>query len=210
MNVNETGDSLASLYDQLADTYAAGRHRFDTTPILERLAQRLPTGAWLLDVGCGAGEPTACYFLNQGCAVVGIDLSERMLTLARQRAPEADFRRMDMRQLDFPAESFDAITAVYSVFHLPRADHQALFAGFARVLQPGGVLLLTLATREYSGHDEFDGEVEFLGRRLPYSHDRPEAALNKLRAAGFAILDDRLLAIGGETFYWVIAGKSGV
>lgn len=207
--MKENPTTLAALYDQLADTYAAGRHRFDIAPVLERFAERLPAGARLLDAGCGAGEPTARYFLQRGCTVTGIDISHRMLTLARQRVPEADFRPMDMRRLDFPADSFAAITAIYSVFHLPRTDHSALFAGFARVLQPGGVVLLTLATHEYSGHDEFDGEIEFLGQRLPYSHDRPAVALDKLRSAGFTVLDDFLLAIGGETFYWVIAGKDG-
>lgn len=99
------------------------------------------------------------------------------------------------------------MTAVYTVFHVPRADHAALFVGFARVLQPGGRLLLTLATREYTGQDEFDGEMTFLGQRLPYSHDRPEVALDKLHAAGLAVVSARLIETGGETFYWVIACK---
>ena len=93
------------------------------------------------------------------------------------------------------------------IFHLPRADHAALFTGFAWVLKPGGALLLTLATREYTGQDEFDGEREFLGQRLPYSHDQPEVALDKLQAAGLAVVSARLIETGGETFYWVIAHK---
>jgi len=198
---------LALLYDDLAETYAAGRHLFDTTPVLEEFAHFLPPGARLLDAGCGAGEPVARYFIERGDTVTGIDLSERMLTLARRQVPEAAFQRMDMRGLDFPPEWFDAIAAVYGVFHLPRAEHAALFAGFARVLKPGGALLLTLATREYTGQDEFDGEMTFLGRRRPYSHDRPEVALGKLQAAGLAVVSTRWIDTGGETFYWVIARK---
>lgn len=70
---------------------------------------------------------------------------------------------------------------------------------FERVLKPGGRLLLTLATREYTGQDEFDGEMEFLVRRLPYSHDWPEVALGKLQAAGRAgpvATDGRTVARG--------------
>lgn len=130
-----------------------------------------------------------------------------MLTLARRQAPEATFHAMDMRHLAFPSASFTAITAVYAVFHLQRADHAALFAGFARVLQPGGRLLLTLATREYTAQEEFDGEMEFLGRRLPYSHDRPEVALNKLAMVGLAVVSAKLIETGGETFYWIVACK---
>jgi SAM-dependent methyltransferase len=198
---------LALLYDDLAETYAAGRHLFDTTPILDEFAALLPAKAHVLDAGCGAGEPVARYFVNRGDTVIGIDLSERMLNLARRQVPDAAFQTMDLRALDFPPESLAAIAAVYVVFHIPRVEHAALFAGFARVLKPGGALLLTLATREYTGQDEFDGEIEFLGRALPYSHDRPENALRKLGAAGLTVVSAQLIETGGETFYWVMARK---
>lgn len=113
-----------------------------------------------------------------------------------------------MRDLAFPPASFNAITSVYTVFHLPRVDHAALFAGFARVLTPGGRLLLMLATREYTGQEEFDGEMEFIGRCLPYSHDYLEVALSKLATAGLAVVSARLIETGGETFYWIVARKS--
>lgn len=198
---------LALLYDDLAETYAAGRHLFDTSPILREFAGPLPPGARVLDAGCGAGEPVARYFVDRGDAVTGIDVSERMLALARRQVPAATFQRMDLRALMFPLAVFNAITAVYVVFHIPRVEHAALFAGFERVLKPGGRLLLTLATREYTGQDEFDGEMEFLERRLPYSHDRPEVALGKLEAAGLAVVGARRIETGGETFFWVIARK---
>lgn len=101
---------LALLYDDLAETYAAGRHLFDTTPVLEEFVHFLPSGARVLDAGCGAGEPVARYFIERADTVTGIDVSERMLALARRQVPEAAFQRMDMRTLDFPPESFDAIS----------------------------------------------------------------------------------------------------
>lgn len=48
---------LALLYNDLAETYAAGRHRFDTTPILEEFADLLPPGARILDAGPGNQSP---------------------------------------------------------------------------------------------------------------------------------------------------------
>jgi SAM-dependent methyltransferase len=76
---------LALWYDDLAETYAAGRQRFDTTPILEEFAHFLPPAARVLDAGCGAGEPVARYFVARGDAVTGIDGSERLLALAPWR-----------------------------------------------------------------------------------------------------------------------------
>ena len=122
-------------------------------------------------------------------------------------SPEGQFILSPDSALGFPPASFDGITAVYVVFHLPRVEHAALFAGFERMLKPGGRLLLTLATHDYTGQDEFDGEMEFLGRRLPYSHDRPEVALGKLQAAGLTVVSARPIETGGETFQWVIACK---
>ena len=176
-------------------------------PILADFAHNLPVGAQILDAGCGAGEPVAHYFVDRGDTVIGIDVSERMLALARLQVPEATFQAMDMRDLAFQSASFNAITAVYTVFHLPRADHAALFARFAQALKPGGRLLLTLATQEYTGQEEFDREMAFIGRRLPYSHDRPEVALSKLATAGLVVVSARWIETGGETFYWIVARK---
>lgn len=203
-------EELAAAYDALASTYAAGRHRFDTRPVLESCAKLLPRRARILDAGCGAGEPVARYFVNRGDDVIGIDLSEGMLDLARQKVPEARYERMDLSDLGFPPEAFDLVASVYCLFHLDRSEHQKIFSGFARVLAPGGVLLATLATREYTGSEEFDGEIEFLGQRLPYSHDRPATALAKLRAARLEPLEAELIETGGETFFWVIARKEAV
>jgi len=66
---------------------------------------------------------------------------------------------------------------------------------------------MLVAVREYTGQEEFDGEMEFIGRQLPYSHDRPEAALSKLATAGLVVVSARLIETGGETFYWIVARK---
>ena len=52
--------------------------------------------------------------------------------------------------------------------------------------------------------------MEFIGRRLPYSHDRPEVALSKLATAGLAVISAKLIDTDGETFYWIVARKSVV
>jgi hypothetical protein len=64
-----------------------------------------------------------------------------------------------------------------------------------------------LAIKEYTGQEEFDGEMEFIGRQLPYIHDRPDVALSKLASAGLVVVSARLIEAGGETFYWIVARK---
>ena len=198
-------DTIADLYDRLAETYEAGRHLFDTGPQLRAFAAHLPGPSHILDAGCGGGRPAAEFFVGQGHAVTGIDLSPRMLELARRNVPQGTYLAMDMTAIDFPAASFDGVVAIYSLFHVPRDRHGDVFGHFRRVLRPGGVVLMTLATRDYTGQDVFDGEKEFLGERLPYSHDTPAMAREKLEAAGFEVVSGESVNTGGETFDWVIA-----
>jgi len=200
-------DALAATYDDLSRTYTEGRHLFDTSPMLRALAARLPAGGAILDAGCGAGEPVSRFFVDRGYEVTGVDISHRMLELARARVPEARFLLADMTSLDLPDAGYVGIAAVYSVFHVDRRLHAGLFRAFSRLLVPGGALLMTLATRAYTGRNEFDGEIEFLGHRLPYSHDRPEVALAKLEEARLEILSAEDITTGGETFLWVIARR---
>jgi trans-aconitate methyltransferase len=200
-------EPLANLYDALAEAYTAGRHLFDTTPMLEWLIAKLPPNGRILDAGCGDGDPTARFFRKHGYAVTGVDLSPKMIERARRNLPGEEWIQDDMRSTPLPPECFVAVTAIYAVFHLPRSGHAELFRRFCETLQPGGCLLVTLADRRYTGHDTFDGEKEFLGRNLPYSHDLPEIAEQKLRTPGFQKIETRSYETGGETFPWMLAEK---
>jgi len=201
--------TLAEHYDALAETYASGRHQFDTRPVLLKFAQHVAPSAKVLDLGCGAGEPVARFFIDRGDQVVGVDCSAKMIALARTQVPEAEFVLADMMTWVAPDGEFDAITAVYSVFHIDRQAHEALFMRWAQWLKPGGVLLLTLASEAYTGQPEFDGHIHFIDRELPYSHDRPEVALSKLEAAGFSVQSAEYIETGGESFLWVMARREG-
>ncbi len=196
--------SLRSIYDQFADTYEAHRGAFDMSAVIEGFLRFLPESPGdLLDLGCGAGEPWACAFIERGWRVTGVDFSERMLDLAARYAPEMQRVNADMREAVFAPNSFDAITAIYSLFHVPCEDHAALFKRFHQWLRPGGKLLFTYATRDYTGADAFEGTIEFLGQPLFYSHDTPVEMRAALAEAGLRILDESYRGIGGETFLWV-------
>jgi ubiquinone/menaquinone biosynthesis C-methylase UbiE len=195
---------IQRIYDDLAATYEAGRGAFDTTPVLDAFHRRLPPGGGhLLDLGCGAGEPTARLFIEHGWRVTGVDFSPAMLGLAARMVPQMTRIQGDMREVELPEAGFDAVTLIYSLFHVPRQDHPALFAKLFRWLRPGGRLLFTYATKEYTGQDEFDGDKEFLGRPLFYSHTTPLRLRDQLEAAGFACESAAYRDIGGETFLWV-------
>ncbi|HEX5845281.1 MAG TPA: class I SAM-dependent methyltransferase [Rhodoplanes sp.] len=84
----------------------------------------LPPGARVLDLGWGAGVPVARR-TDHGFAVVGIDGSPRQIALTRDTAPRATFMVPDMTTVAFEPMSFDAVTAFYSITHVPRDEHAA-------------------------------------------------------------------------------------
>jgi len=91
----------------------------------------------VLEVGGGPGELAARMESELGCKVVMVDISPRMVELARERGVDA--RVGDARSLPFGDETFDCVVAAWVLFHLPDID--AGLVELARVLQPGGRLV---------------------------------------------------------------------
>lgn len=106
----------------------------------------------VLDLGCGAGAWLPALGKLNG-RVVGVDIDDRALEIARTRAAEADnveVRQMPAEALEFDAGSFDAVTCL-SV--LPYLDHAAAMRRIARVLSPNGRLVLgTVGSGYYAKH----------------------------------------------------------
>ena len=96
----------------------------------------------MLDVACGAG--TNFRYLPESTEVVGIDISERLLELARAEldALERDGRveRMDAQRLEFPADSFETVISSFSTCTFPNPE--AALREMARVCRPDGQILL--------------------------------------------------------------------
>jgi SAM-dependent methyltransferase len=94
-------------------------------------------GTRLLDIACGTGLLLQLA-AAEGASVTGVDVSEAMLGVARERLPEADLRLLDLQRLPFSDDSFDAVTGV-NAFQFAE-DPVAAIAEAARVLRPGGRL----------------------------------------------------------------------
>ena len=199
---------LITIYDEFARCYDEHRAVFNMDAIIADFCTALGgrRGA-LLDLGCGAGVPFAQTFAERGWDVTGVDFSPEMLRLARRHVPGMRTVENDMRAVDFPVASFDAVSIVYALFHIPAEDQFRLLESIYQWLRPGGRLLFTYACEEYTGQPEFDGCKEFMGRMLYYSHRQPSELYERLGRIGYAGIDGEYRAIGGETFLWVTAGK---
>jgi cyclopropane fatty-acyl-phospholipid synthase-like methyltransferase len=147
------GEIVARGYDKVAGEYEALEASDAPWPRLERVrafVADLPGNSRILDVGCGNGRP-ATHELAQRHQVVGVDISSEQIARANANVPGATFICGDVRTVDLPEHSFDAIVALYLVDNVPSDDYSALFAKLARCLKPGGRLLLSAEPGEDPG-----------------------------------------------------------
>jgi SAM-dependent methyltransferase len=134
----------------------AGLRWWPCEELVRALARRPAPGARVLEVGCGNGANLWCL-AEHFAAVTGLEASGAALRVARgyvaRRAPGAPVALVlgDARRLPFAEATFDAVVDVMTSQHLPWADHDAAYAGYARVLRPGGWLFLYHLTRGTSG-----------------------------------------------------------
>ena len=169
---------------------------------LEEIVATLKPNARVMDLGCGAGDPIARFFIERGFDLTGVDAAPAMIAISKERFPDAKWVVADMRGLVLPPR-FDAVIAWDSFFHLSRDEQRAMFAVFAKHVTPGGVLLFT------SGPS--DGEVSghLYGNELYHASLAPDEYRTLLAAAGFEVLRYREEdpECGGHTVWFAQAVK---
>lgn len=156
-----TADEVAALYEVHAEGWDRHRPRaLFERPWLERFHSLLADQGAVLDLGCGAGEPIAAYFIDRGYRVCGIDTSPSMIDKCTVRFPDQRWRVADMRGLGLD-EAFDGIIAWDSFFHLPGDDQRAMFEVLARHANDGAALMFTSGTYEGEVTGVLEGEPLF-------------------------------------------------
>jgi SAM-dependent methyltransferase len=111
----------------------------------------LGNGAEILDVGCGTGRWLR-RLDRRGFSVAGIDQSVSMLQLARERGTRPPVFAGELQHLPFRNESFDCVSGVTVVQHIPLAEQVQALKEMMRVLRPGGYLILFELIRGQGPH----------------------------------------------------------
>lgn len=113
---------------------------------IKYIASKLNNNAFVLDVGTAIGE--CPRFLtekfNKNFNVIGIDTSENMLEKAKSFAPKAKFIQMDMRDLQFESNIFDAIICFATLIHVNDDDCKKILKNFDQILKPNGFLAINV------------------------------------------------------------------
>jgi len=204
-------------FEPLADHLGSAYLRYSFTKGTEQEVEflvgvlGLRPGQRVLDVGCGPGRH-ALALAARGLEVVGVDISERFVALARDAAPpNATFRRLDARRLPFDAEFDVALSLCQGAFGLlgagPGVDASGLsdpdgvvLAGMARAVRPGGRVALSafsayFQVRFLEDGDHFDADRGVNHERTVIRDDTGRELDADLWTSCFTPRELRLLAV---------------
>ena len=170
------------------------------------LIERLPDGAGVLELGCGAAVDSTRLLATRG-HLTGVDISAGQLRRARERLPNGTFIQGDITRVEFTPESFDAVVALFVLAHVPRDELPPLLQSVARWLRPGGHFLATMGVRGVGETVE-----DWLGVPMFFSSISSDESRRLVRDAGLELVHDEVVTQdepghGAISFLWVLARR---
>lgn len=171
---------VATSYDRLADRWndesfprSNGIHQH------ERAIAFLTQKRHALDIGCGCSGRIIDLLLEHGFTAEGLDISHRMIQLARQRHPTLTFHHADICEWE-PPKKYDLISAWDSIWHVPLAAQEPVMRKITDALTPGGVFIFTTGGLD-TPSEKMDAEM---GPKMYYSVLGIPRILNLLSECG--------------------------
>lgn len=201
--------NIAETYDRIAEDWHKN-HTSDTWWVAETDAflARLPEGGTVLDVGCGSGVKAKCM-MERGFKVVGIDVSEGLLAIARRESPQGDFRLLSMYDLPTLSEQFDGVFAQASLLHIPKKDAARIVSYMAERTNPCGFVYIAVkGAREAAPDEEIKREDDY-GYEYErfFSYYTPEELERYLVSAGIEVLALSSSPSGRTTWLQIVGQK---
>ena len=198
-------DRIAGVYDRMNGLMTAGMHHRWRERAVD--LARVGPGSRALDVATGTGD-LAVALRARGAEVVGLDFSERMLELARAKAPGIEFVQGNALELPYADASFDAVTVGFGARNF--SDLERGLGELARVTRPGGrVVILEITSPQrpplsWFFRLWFDRMVPALGRFAGDSDAYTYLPSSVRRFPGPEELAGKLVAAGLEDVRWVL------
>ena len=156
-------NAMAAGYDRFAEQWDQAFARGALNSLFSRIEERVPTSPVILDAGCGTGRHIQDLLAwTSPSKIVGVDLSEPMLDMARRHnpGPHCEFVRSNLLTLPFPDNSFDAVVAIWVLETMGNPGRAV--QEFLRVIKPDGIVAYTFVQIP----DNPDAADEIIGNAL--------------------------------------------
>ena len=198
--VREGYDNLTNRY---RDHYSFSHHHEYKTWIAN-FKSSIQAGDPILELGCGDGIPVA-QLLSVNYDYTGIDISPVQIRNANRQVPDGTFLDADMTEIEFPAESFSGIIALYSIIHVPVEEQQGLLQKIYTWLRANGIFLCTVGGEEFTGVEK-DWIVP--GTTMYWSHMHADKYSEWFMSIGFTVIKREYIPeqMGGHTLFWLKKG----
>ncbi|MGW8378763.1 methyltransferase domain-containing protein [Streptomyces sp. ODS28] len=180
-------DGQAESFDAIGERYDdAFPHKDGQRASGAWLADQMPPGSRVLDLGCGTGVPTARQLADAGHLVTGVDLSPGMLKLCRDNVPSGEFHKLDIAEVEASGLGpFDGAAAFFSLLMLPRGEIPAALRMLHGRLRSGAPLALGMVEADV---DDFP--IPFLGHTIRVSGYLRDDLRRVVREAGFEVVGE--------------------
>ena len=161
-------------------------------PFLQRFIGLLDTNPRVLDAGCGTGCESM-RLAKLGADVVGIDISEESLKIARTKNPNCRFELMDLKRIDNSIGAFDGVVSLGVIVHIEDIDLQMIFENFINVMKSKGFLLIAFVSGE--GFCDRRSFLEVNGEKYnrTFFLHRSERIIEVAQKSGFKYYDEWFL-----------------
>lgn len=178
-----------SAVDTYTEIFSKYQDAFDRVPLQVRSTQwlidQVSSDARVVDVGCGTGKPVCELMVDAGLDVTGVDITPKMIEIAKTQVPKGKFEVEDGRIWEPPAGSppLDGVISCFAFLAaVSQADIRQLFPRVFSWLRPGGVFVFGTVPMDLE-----DFHIKWLGRNVVGSSLSIDDTLSAIKKAGFAI-----------------------
>tara|TARA_R110002020_G_scaffold24751_1_gene81033 strand:- start:120 stop:719 length:600 start_codon:yes stop_codon:yes gene_type:complete len=160
-----TPTDIGSAYDQITHLWESEKFNLANGIEAHKRALSFVKGRGkALDIGCGCTGRFIDFLQQEGFMPEGVEISDEMLRLAKQKHPDVTFHHQDICQWQ-PLEKYDFITAWDSIWHIPLVQQESVMTKLIGSLNKGGVLIFS-----FGGTDEPGEHTDsFMGPEVYYS-----------------------------------------
>jgi len=175
-------------YNKTADQFFEKVNSFEILPEIYEFMKLISPQGKVLDLGCGPGHHSK-IFMENGFEVVGIDLSEKMIEIAKTTVKNVDFQVMDIMNLNFPHNYFDGIWASASLIHIPKIIISQALLNLKMILNRKG--LIYISVKEGNG-EELITDERYGGVKKFYAYYERKEIEKLLVQRDFKILKEKI------------------